>query len=119
MDDPSDEPVLRINERLAALKLGREGALGQIQAELLRERALSHTRAVEKVDRALLAMVEAGNALDTAPSESARAPLLARYDEARAAALQARWELEVHREAMGHHSPSDIDRDYPIPPRRR
>lgn len=117
MADDDDAPILRISERLAALKLGREGTLGQIQAELLRERALSYSRAIEKVDRAWLAMHEAERALDLPDGD--RGERLAHYEKARAAALHARWELEVQREAMGHFSPSDIDRDYPIPPRRR
>ncbi|MFN7147391.1 MAG: hypothetical protein ACK4YP_26725 [Myxococcota bacterium] len=112
-----DAPILRIHERLNALKRGREAALGEVQAEIARERALAHTRAVEKVDRAWLMMIEAERALDRPDGD--RAARFADYEKARAAALHARWELEVHREAMGLHAPSDIDRDYPIPPRRR
>ncbi len=113
----SDDRLLHIGERIAMLRLGREGALGQLQAEIMRERALSYARAVDKVDRAWLAMRKAEHALEAGGGD--RAALLAAFDAAREATLEARWELDVQREASGFVSQSTLEEEYPVPPRRR
>lgn len=104
-------------ERFTQLRGGPEGMHRSVQAELQKERAQSYSRAVEKVRTAYRTVEEASAALDASPPWE-RAARLARYDEDRTKAMRARWELLVHREALGLINQEDIDKEWPIPPRR-
>lgn len=84
-----------------------------VESELNQERAAALGRAVHRVrtsfERCMelipLADQHGGQALDE-------------YRQARAAFDRSRWELCVHREAIGLNNHSWIDQTFPVPPRR-
>ncbi|MDP2304653.1 MAG: hypothetical protein Q8P18_01330 [Pseudomonadota bacterium] len=117
MTDSESEQLAAV-ERFTKLRGGAEGLHRSIQAELAKERAESFARAVAKVERAYRTVAEAAAALDVSPPDE-RAARLARYDEQRSEALRVRWELVVHREAVGLYQQEDFDQEWPIPPRRQ
>lgn len=85
-----------------------------VEKELLEEIAGSLGRAVTKVDAAIARATELALLADRSERD------LARFEEARRAALAARRDLQIHREAL--HLPRDplFESRYPIPgPRRR
>jgi len=97
--------------RRSASTREREEAL---QAELDRERAGALGRAGRKLDAAMAALADAEAALhiDTDAAWAA-------YEHARQAATRSRWEMRVHREAVGLRSHGVLDELWPLPPRRR
>lgn len=113
-----DEELREKVARLRAAGFGKAGRRsvvdrtdaiqGALEAELRAEMAASLGRAAHKVEVALVALEEAGRTGDPGG-----------WDEARRAALRAKWELQVHREALGLYRHDDLDRLYPIPARPR
>jgi hypothetical protein len=91
----------------------------QLEKEIIREMAEALGRAGEKVDVALLRLDLAGKALAAATDPEDRTRLVAAFNTLRAAAIQARHELRIHREAVGIRRNDVLDREYPIPPRAR
>ena len=88
-----------------------------LEKEIIHEMAQALGRAGEKVDVALLRLDLAGKALAAATELGERARLTAAFNALRDAALTARHELRIHREAVGIRRNDVLDREYPIPPR--
>lgn len=88
-----------------------------LEKEIIQEMALALGRAGEKVDVALLRLELAGKALAAAIDADERARLTVAFNALRDAALTARHELRIHREAVGIRRNDVLDREYPIPPR--
>lgn len=84
-----------------------------VESELNQERAAALVRAVRKVESAFQRCVHVGQLVDDVGHS-----LLHEYREAREAFVQSRWELCVHREAIGLNNHSWIDQIFPTPPRR-
>lgn len=89
----------------------------ELEKEIIHEMAQALGRAGEKVDVALLRLDLAGKALAAATDPGERARLAAAFNALRDAALTARLELRIHREAVGIRRNDALDREYPIPPR--
>jgi hypothetical protein len=89
----------------------------QLEKEIIREMAEALGRSGEKVDVALLRLEVTGCALAAATDPSERDRLAAEFNALRKAALQARHELRIHREAVGIRRNECLDAQYPIPPR--
>ncbi len=106
-------------ERLRG-RLDPEAALADLQAEILREQAAALGRAEDKVNLALLELDVLGRRIDAlAATDPAGPALLAAFAEGRVRAERARWELQVHREALGLRQNAILRELYPIPPARR
>lgn len=88
-----------------------------LEKEIIQEMAQALGRAGEKVDVALLRLELAGKALAAAADAGERARLTVAFNALRDAALTARHELRIHREAVGIRRNDVLDREYPIPPR--
>jgi hypothetical protein len=86
-----------------------------LEREILHEMACALGRAEDKLNAALLRLELAANALRTAAPEQRRAHATA-FNACRRAALAARWELVIHREAIGLRRNELLERLYPIPP---
>jgi len=91
----------------------------QLEKEIIREMAEALGRAGEKVDLALLRLELAGKELAAATDAAERARLAARFNALRTAAITARHELRIHREAVGMRRNDGLDREYPVPPPAR
>ena len=93
-----------------------------IQREIVSEMAQALGHSEEKLERALLELDVIAHrikALGPTPNPAALAELEARFDAQRERCLKRRWELEVHREAVGFRNHEALNRLHPIPPRRR
>jgi hypothetical protein len=90
-----------------------------LETEIRAEIAAALGRAEDKVNVALLQLELAGRALDAAPPGPERRRLAAAFNALRDEALQARWELLVHREAVGFRRNAILNELYPIPDRAR
>lgn len=84
--------------------------LRQVEREILEEVAGALGRAEEKVERAIEV------ARELAAKAVRDASLAERFEEARRAALAARRDLLIHREALRFPSDPDFERRYPVPP---
>ena len=87
-----------------------------LERELLEEMAQALARAHDKMAVALLDLTEAERAVTAAAGESEYRARVTAYQQRRERALTARWELMIHREALGFHRHDDLERSYPIPP---
>ncbi len=92
-------------------------AVADIEREIHQEIASSLGRSEENLERALLDVDVVLHRMRGATGDD-----LARferdYEAARQVALRRRWELEVHREAVGFRNHAALDRLHPMPPRR-
>jgi hypothetical protein len=89
----------------------------QLEKEIIKEMAAALGRAGEKVDVAFLRLELAGKELAAARDADERARRVTRFNTLRAAAIEARQELRIHREAVGIRRNDVLDREYPVPPR--
>ncbi|MEL6344223.1 MAG: hypothetical protein AAFV53_13975 [Myxococcota bacterium] len=92
---------------------------GSLEQEILSEMAAALGRAGEKVDYNLLRLELADEAIAKASSPVERRRKIQAYNKIREDALRARWELKVHREALGFVRNRQLEELYPVPPRRR
>lgn len=100
-------------ERLKTV-LDPEAHQRQLEAEVHQEMAFALGRTGRKLELALAALEAATVALDNAaPADEAAA--LAVYTVARQAALDARRDLVIHREAIGIRDSRELADRYPIP----
>jgi len=113
-DSGYESPYL---DRLRA-RLDAGGVRQSLETEIIREVAQALGRSEDKVNHALLELELAARAADEAPDHD-RPARIARFNQLREAALQARQYLRIHREAVGFRRHHDLDQLYPIPPRRR
>lgn len=97
---------------------------GDLAAEIVREMAAALGRSEDKVNAALLELDVQGRAIDAliegggARSRAEIAERVAAWNKRREVAVQALWELRVHREAIGFLRNDDLTEYYPIPPKR-
>ena len=113
-DQAVESPYLeRLRARLD-MSVGRRS----LEQELVQEMAGALGRTEDKVNVALLRLDVAGQALDRlSPGDAGRAAQVAAFNALRVEAERARWELMVHRDAMGLRR-TDLSELYPIPPQR-
>ncbi|HEY7041277.1 MAG TPA: hypothetical protein VID28_20580 [Methylomirabilota bacterium] len=92
-----------------------EEALQRTEKEIIAEKAATLGRAGERLEAALRLCADLGEDLQRA-SEVAREVALARYQEARRRALEARHTLIIQREAIGLRNHRLVDQQFPEPP---
>ncbi len=116
-----ESPYLdRLSRRLEAQSKVRSSlGVKQLEREILEEMAYALGRAEDKLNVALLELQVAGDEVDAAADDEERAEKLEAYGERWARAERVRWEFLIHREALGFRRHEDVDRFYPLPPRRR
>jgi len=113
-DEGYDSPYLeRLRRRLDVYE-----AQEQLEKEVVREMAAALGRTEEKLLVALLRLELAGREVDAARDDRDRRRCIARFNVAREDALSARYELLVHREAIGFRRNQILETMYPVPPRR-
>ena len=95
----------------------REG-FERLEKEIRGEKAAALGRAGEKLEAALAATAELGQALDRESDPARREALLAEYESARRRAVAARTMLLIQREAIGLRHHRTVDQKFPEPPRR-
>lgn len=100
-------------------KIDVELATEELEKEIVQEMASALGRAGDKVDYALLRLDLVAKAIDEAPNPAERRKKIARWNELREEAIEARYELRIHREAVGIRRNRVLEAMYPIPPRRR
>jgi len=112
--DGFESPYLdRLEERVDV-----EAAQDRLETEIVQEMACALGRAEEKLLVALVHVEVAARDLDRARDDDERTAALARFNERRDAAWQARHELLIHREAIGIRRNQVLETLYPVPPRR-
>lgn len=115
LDTGHESPYL---DRLRA-RLDPGRAQLELETEIRAEIAAALGRAEDKVNVALLRLELAQRRLATEPPGPERRRLVAAFDALRDEALHARWELLVHREAVGFRRNAILNELYPVPPRMR
>jgi hypothetical protein len=88
-----------------------------LEMELVQEMAAALGRAEEKLLVALLEIEVAAQALAAARDPGERRERAVAFNAARDRALRRRWELGIHREAIGIRRNEILERMYPIPGR--
>jgi hypothetical protein len=106
-------------DRLASRVDLARGGDGGLEREIIAEMARTLGRVTRRLTDALDRLREVGREIDSAADAATRAGLVAEFNERRAEAARARWELLVQREALGFRRHEDIDACYPLPPCRR
>jgi hypothetical protein len=89
-----------------------------VERELIAEMARAFSRATRKLEDALARLAELERQIEAAEG-SGREALVAAFNRERRHAAHARWELVIHREALGLRRHDDLDAHYRIPPSRR
>jgi gamma-glutamylcysteine synthetase len=101
-----------VNERAAE-------SHARIVREIVKEKAVTLGRAGERLEAALAALAALVQAWRAAGDDAAaRAGLADEYERAWRAADTARQTLLIQREAVGLRQHRDVDRQFPVPPRR-
>lgn len=88
----------------------------ELEREIVREIAAALGRSAEKVERALSRLETGRRAVDAARDDEERARATAAFEALRAAAVRARHDLLIHREAVGIRRNDALETLYPIPP---
>lgn len=111
----------RLYERLSSAAVNAVVSDGYetLQREIMEEMGFALRRAEDKLNFALLEVELASDELDENRVRVRERELLETYEKKRAAAMRARWEFMVHREAIGMIRHDVLESLYPIPPRRR
>ena len=104
-------------DRLRA-RLDPAEAVSRLETEIVQEMAQALGRTEDKLNYALLRLELAARAIDTAPDELVRYDRTKEFNALRDEAIQARRNLQIHREAIGIRRNRMLDDLYPIPPRR-
>lgn len=110
------EPESAHVQRLAA-RLDVAAPEGSLQRQLVEEMVQALRRSEAKVTQALKQLQLAQRDIETAATPPDRNARVAAYNIERERALHARWELMIHREALGFRRHDDLEHSYPIPPR--
>ena len=107
-------------DRLAAAgaRFDRAAPRLSLEREIVAEMAEALGRSEQKVNLALLELELSARELDRATTDEERRSRAAEYNRRREHARRMRWELQVHRDALGFHRHEDLDLYYPIPPAR-
>ena len=108
-----------LDPRLAALtqRLDLAQPAATLERQLVEEMADALRRSTDKVDTALATLVRIEHDVEAATAAE-REDLVGAFNRQRTCALQAYWELVIHREALGFRRHDEIARAYPIPPRK-
>lgn len=109
-----DSPYLDRLKKRVDVELATE----ELEKEIVQEMASALGRAGDKVDYALLRLDLVSQGIDEAPNPQERRRKIARWNELREEAIEARYELRIHREAVGIRQNAVLEALYPIPPRR-
>ena len=104
-------------DRLRA-RLDPAEAVSRLETEIVQEMAQALGRTEDKLNYALLRLELAARAIDTAPDELVRYDRVKEFNALREDAIQARRNLQIHREAIGIRRNRMLDDLYPIPQRR-
>jgi hypothetical protein len=104
----------RLAERIPGLR-ERHG----IEQEIMAEMAYALGQACNKVNFELLELDVLAAEIDAEPNTERRARLVDAFNRKRFNARRARWELKVHREALGFLRNDELEDIYPIPPKLR
>jgi hypothetical protein len=88
----------------------------ELEREIVREIAAALGRSAEKVEQALARLDAGRRAVDAARGADERTRATAVYEELRLAAIRARHDLLIHREAVGIRRNEALEALYPIPP---
>lgn len=104
-------------DRLRA-RLDPSEAVARLETEIVQEMAQALGRTEDKLNYALLRLELAGRAIDAAPDALVRYDRVKDFNALREEAIQARRNLQIHREAIGIRRNRVLDDLYPIPPRR-
>jgi len=107
-----------LDPRLEALmeRLGTAPPAATLERQLVEEMADALRRSTEKVDTALATLVRIERDIAAAATAAQRENLVGAFNRQRNCALQAYWELVIHREALGFRRHDEVARAYPIPP---
>ena len=98
-------------------RLGRAYDHAGLEQELASEMAYALGQSEEKLLVALLELERAGLALNRArPGTAEHDAAAERFNALRRDALTRRWELQIHREALGFLHNQVLDELYPVPP---
>ncbi|HEU4406031.1 MAG TPA: hypothetical protein VFS43_12255 [Polyangiaceae bacterium] len=98
-------------------RLGRAYDHAGLEREIASEMAYALGQSEEKLLVALLELERAGLELGRARPGSAEHDARAeRFDALRREALTRRWELQIHREALGFRRNQVLEELYPVPP---
>lgn len=104
-------------DRLRA-RLDPAEAVARLETEIVQEMAQALGRTEDKLNYALLRLELAARAIDTAPDQLVRYERVKEFNALREDAIQARRNLQIHREAIGIRRNRMLDDLYPIPQRR-
>ncbi len=110
-----ESPYLERLKRKVDIELATE----ELEKEIVQEMASALGRAGDKVDYALLRLDLIARAIDTEPTPQDRRRQVAEWNALREEAIEARYELRIHREAIGIRQNRVLESMYPIPARRR
>ncbi|MDG2303151.1 MAG: hypothetical protein P8R42_00630 [Candidatus Binatia bacterium] len=113
-DSGFESPYLDRLKRKIDIELGAE----ELEKEIVQEMASALGRSGDKVDLALLRLDVVARAIDNAQAPAERRKRVSDWNAAREEAIEARYELRIHREAVGIRSNRVLESIYPIPPRR-
>ena len=101
------------------MKDGTAESHARIEREIVKEKAVTLGRAGERLEAALAAVATLAAAWHAAGGNGVeRVRLAADYERAWRAAETARLTLVIQREAVGVRHHRDVDRHFPVPPRR-
>jgi hypothetical protein len=104
-------------DRLRA-RLDPSEAVSRLETEIVQEMAQALGRTEDKLNYALLRLELAARAIDTATDALVRYDRVKEFNALRDEAIDARRNLQIHREAIGIRRNRMLDDLYPIPPRR-
>ena len=104
-------------DRLRA-RLDPATEVARLEAEIVQEMASALGRTEDKLNHALLRLELAGRAVDAAADALERYERVRDFNVLRLEALEARRNLQIHREAIGIRRNRVLEELYPIPPRR-
>jgi hypothetical protein len=104
----------RLAERIPALREHRS-----VEHEIMEEMAYALGQSCNKVNFELLELDVLDRKIQEETDPERRAKMVETFNRKRKAARRARWELKVHREALGFLRNDELEDIYPIPPKRR
>ena len=110
-----DSPYLERLKRRVDVELATE----ELEREIVQEMASALGRAGDKVDYAFLRLDVVARAIDCAATPGERRKRIEQWNALREEAIEARYELRIHREAVGLRRNGVLEAMYPTPPRRR
>lgn len=87
-----------------------------LEREIIEEMGYALRKSSDKVNLLLLELDVLRHEFDTSTDVSRRRRKLEEFNLKRQEAMRARWELMVHREAIGFLRNDELELDYPIPP---